>query len=153
MQRKTRPFLPMRSEVVEDRAGRIQLDGDGNGQQQRRKENQAPGLEKTISKHALEEQADLGHMAAVQRNGRKLADVFDGAVPGQAVVHVGNHAQIHAMHAGLLQHVLHDSALAGRGEEDLIHKLLAGVLEERVESAHHVAGSCGMNASRSRETR
>ncbi len=61
-----------------------------------------------MSSIALENQTDLRHMAAMQRNGGKLADVFDGAVPGQAVVHVGNHAQIDAMGARLLEHVLHD---------------------------------------------
>jgi hypothetical protein len=101
-----------------------------------------------MSSTALEQQADLGHMAAMQRNGGKLADVFDGAVPGQAVVHVGNHAQIHAVLARLLQHILHDPALAGRGEEDLIHKLLAGVLEERIERAHHVAGGAAKRGNR-----
>ena len=92
---------------------------------------------------ALEQQADLGHVAAVQRNGGKLADVLDRAVPGQAVVHIGNHAQIHAVRARLVQNILHNSAFAGSGKEDLIHKLLAGVLEERIERSHHIAGGGG----------
>ncbi len=41
-----------------------------------------------------------------------------------------------------VQNILDDAALAGRGEEDLIHKLRARVLEERIERAHHVAGGC-----------
>ncbi len=89
---------------------------------------------------ALEHQPDLGHRAAMQRNGRKLADVFDGAVPGQAVVEIGNDAQIHPVNARLLQHILDDAALAGGGEENLIDELLAGVLEERIQVADDVAG-------------
>ena len=61
-----------------------------------------------MSNTRLKSSAELGHLAAVQRNGGKLADVLDGAVPGQAVVHIGNHAQVHAVGAGLLQHVLDD---------------------------------------------
>ena len=88
---------------------------------------------------ALEDEAEFGNVAAVQRNGRELADVFDGAVPGQAVVHVGNHAQVDAVHARLLEDILDDAALAGGGEEDLVDKLLARMLEERVERADHIA--------------
>ena len=90
--------------------------------------------------NALEQQPNLGHVAAVQRNGRKLADVLDGAVPGQAIVHFGNHAQVHAVDAGLFENILHELALARRGEENLIHKLLARMLEKRLERADHVAG-------------
>ena len=97
---------------------------------------------------ALEEQAQLRHVAAVQRNGGELADILDGAVPGQAVVHVGNDAQIDAVLASLNQHVLNDLPLAGRGEEDLVHKVLAGVLEQSIESAHHFARGYGKAALR-----
>jgi len=77
----------------------------------------------------------------LQWNGRKLAYVFDGVVPDQAIVHVWNHAQIHAVGSGLLQHVLDDTALlTGRGEEYFVHKMLAGMLEKRFEGAYHVAG-------------
>ena len=76
----------------------------------------------------------------MQRDGRKLADVFDGAVPRQAVVHVGNHAQIHAVNTGLIEDILHDAAFAGSGEEYLIYKMLAGVLEERIQRANYIAG-------------
>ena len=88
-------------------------------------------------------QADLGHMAAVQRNGGKLADVLDRAAPRKAVVHIGNHAHIHTVLARLVQNILHNSAFAGSGKEDLIHKLLAGVLEERIEGSHHVTRGDG----------
>jgi hypothetical protein len=97
-------------------------------------------LENTTSSTRLKQQASLGHLAAVQRNGRKLANVLDGAVPGQAVVHFGNNAQVHAVGAGLVKHILHDPAFAGSGEEDLVHKLLARMLEERIERTHDIAG-------------
>ena len=38
-----------------------------------------------------------------------------------------------------LEYILNDSALAGGGEEDLIDELLAGMLEQSIESADHVA--------------
>ncbi len=72
-------------------------------------------------------------MAAVQGNGGKLADVLDGAVPGEAVVHIGNHAQVHAVPARPLQNFLHDAALAGSGEKNLIDKMLADILKERIK--------------------
>ena len=110
-------------------------------------------MEKRKSNHALEQQRHLGHVAAMQRNGRKLANVFDGVVPGEAIVHIGNDTQVHAVRASLLQNVLNDAALTGGSEEDLIHKLLAGVLEERIESANHIAGSCAKSGNRNPEVR
>src|SRR5580698_622938 len=77
-------------------------------------------------------------MATVQRNGWKLADVFDGAVPGQAVVHVGHNAQIYAMDARLLQHRLNDAAISWGGEEYLVDKLLARILEEGIERSDNI---------------
>ena len=76
----------------------------------------------------------------MQRDGWELADVLDRAVPGEAVVEVRDHAQIDAMHAGFLEDVLHDAALARGGEEDFVDELLAGVLEERFEGADDIAG-------------
>ena len=87
----------------------------------------------------MKHEAEFGNLAAMQRNGRELADVFDGAVPGQAVVEIGNHAQIDAVHAGFLEHILNDAALAGSGEKDFVDELLARVLKERVEGADNVA--------------
>ena len=104
--------------------------GESSDQRQRGKD----GVE-----DALEDQAQFGDFAAVQRNGGKLADVFDGAVPRHAVVQIGNNAQIDAVHARLLQHILDDGALAGSGEENLIDKLLARILEERIQRANDVA--------------
>ena len=77
-------------------------------------------------------------MGEVQRNRRKLANVFDGAVKGKASVHIGHHAQIHAVNAGLLDHIPNHAALTGRGKEYLIDKLFAGLLKERVQGAHHI---------------
>ncbi len=45
-------------------------------------------------------------MTAMQRNGGKLANVLDRAVPGQPVVHIGNHAKINAVDTCLIQHIL-----------------------------------------------
>ena len=42
----------------------------------------------------LEQQVDLEDVAAVQRNGGKLAYILDAAIPREAVVHVGNYAQV-----------------------------------------------------------
>ena len=74
----------------------------------------------------------------MQRDGGKLADVLDGAVPGCAVIHFGDHPQINPVNARLLQHALHDVALARGREENLIDKLLARVLEKHIQRAHHV---------------
>ena len=93
-------------------------------------------------------------MAAVQGNGWKLADVFDGAVPGQAVVHVGNDAQIDAVGAGLFEHVLHQLALAGRGKEDLVDKQRARACWKRVSSVPTTSAEVAVEArSRFRENR
>src|ERR1039458_9222564 len=80
-------------------------------------------------------------MAAMQRNGGKLADVFDRTVQSQAIVHLGDHAQAHAMDASLFQNIPHNPALTGRGEDDLIYILRADMLEERIERADHVAAN------------
>jgi len=52
-----------------------------------------------------------------------------GLYQAYAVVHIRDYAQIDAVNPRLIQHILHNGALAGRGKEDLIDKLLAGVLE------------------------
>ncbi len=74
----------------------------------------------------------------MQGNGWKLANVLDGAVPGQASVEIGNHAQIDAVHAGFLQHILDNAALTRSGEKDFVDELLARELEERVEGSDDV---------------
>ncbi len=78
-------------------------------------------------------------MSTMQRNSRKLTDVFDGAIPGEAVVQIRHYAQVDAVHARLFEHVLNDAALAWRGEEYLVDELLASMLEERVERADDIA--------------
>src|ERR1700739_111858 len=78
-------------------------------------------------------------MAAMERNGWELSNVLDGAVPGEAVVEIRNHAKIDAVHAGVLKDILNDAAFTGRGEEDLVNELLTRVLEERVECADDIA--------------
>ena len=137
-QRKTRPFLADALGRVEDRPMGVQLDGDGDDDAERAKESRSSRTGKDDIEHTLEDEAEFGNMAAVQGNGWKLADVFDGAVPGQAVVHVGNDAQIDAVHAGFLQHILDNAALARSGKKDFVDKLLARMLEERVEGADDV---------------
>src|SRR5271157_5980952 len=77
----------------------------------------------------------------MQRDRRKLADVLDGAVPGQTIVHIRHHAQVYAVDARLLEDILHDSALARGGKEDFIHKLLADMLEKRIQRSDHIAGT------------
>ena len=74
----------------------------------------------------------------MQRDRRKLADVLNGAVPGQAVVEIGNYAKIDSLCAGLLQHVLDDAALARSGKENFVDELLAGVLKKSFEVADDV---------------
>ena len=76
----------------------------------------------------------------MQGNGGKLADVFDGAFPGQPIVEVGNDAQIDPVHASLLQNTLDNAAFTGRGEKDLVDELLARVLEESFQVADNVLG-------------
>ncbi len=90
---------------------------------------------------ALEEQPQFRHLAAVQWDGGKLADVFDGTVPRHAVVHIGNNPKIHAMDARLIQRSLDDAALARGGKEYFIDKLLASLLKERIQRPNHIAFS------------
>ena len=78
----------------------------------------------------------------MQRDSRELANIFDRTVPGQAVVHFGNHAKVYAVGSSLYQHILDDPAFAWSSEENLIHKMLARVLKERIERANYVAGCC-----------
>jgi hypothetical protein len=57
------------------------------------------------------------------------------------------------MCAGLLQNALHHTALlTGRSEEYLIHKMLAGILEKRIERSYHIAGRAGNKVAGARES-
>src|ERR1035438_628817 len=78
-------------------------------------------------------------MSAMEGNGRELADVLDRAVPGEAVIEIGDNAEVNAVHAGLFEYILNNAALAGSGEKYLVDELLTGVLEERIESPNHIA--------------
>ena len=62
-------------------------------------------LDAAMSSPRLSSKLDLRQVAAVQWNGRKLSYIFDGAVPGQAIVEIGNDAQVNAMHSSLRQHI------------------------------------------------
>src|ERR1700734_3114442 len=74
----------------------------------------------------------------MERNGGKLADVLDRVIPGHAIVHIGNHAQIHSLNARLLEHILDDPSFAGGGEEDFVNELFAGVLKKRIERPNDI---------------
>jgi len=76
----------------------------------------------------------------MQWNGRKLADVFDCAVPGKSIVHIWNQAQIHAVGARLFEDIPDDTALTARGKKDFVHKPPADLQEKRVQRADHLAG-------------
>ncbi len=89
----------------------------------------------------------------MQRHGGELADVLDGGVPGHGIVNLGNYAKIHAMSARLLQNLLNDVAFARCGEKNLVDKLLAGILEERIERADDVAWRASGARKPSREAR
>ena len=80
----------------------------------------------------------------MQRDGGKLSDVLDGAVPCQPVVEIGHHAQIDSLHARLLQNPLHGFAVAAGGEENLVDEVLARLLEEGIQRAHHFARCRGI---------
>ena len=77
-------------------------------------------------------------MTAVQGYGWKLPDVLDGAVPGQAVVHVGNDAQIDAMSPGLFEHRMNQLPFARRGEEDFVDKQGARMMEKTIDRADNL---------------
>ena len=63
--------------------------------------NRSNAPENKRSNTRFKHEAEFGNLATMERNGRELADVLDGAVPGESVVEVGNHAEINAVHAGL----------------------------------------------------
>ena len=96
-------------------------------------------LEKTTVQHALQNQTKFGNAAAMQRNRRELADIFDWTVPGKTVVEIRDNAEIDAMSAAFSSTSCTMLAFALRGEEDLVHKLLARMLEERFKSANNVS--------------
>src|ERR1039457_2187352 len=87
----------------------------------------------------------------MKRNGWELADVLNRAVPGKSVVEIGDNPQVHTVFTGFRQNILHNSALALRGEKDLVHKLLACMLEQRIESADNIPGTGHDPGSRSRK--
>ncbi len=91
-----------------------------------------------MSKTRLKNKLSSGTSPRCKGNGWKLADVFNRVVPGYAVIHIGNHSQIDAVNARLLQHILNNAAFAWSGEQYLVDKLLASVLKERIERAHNV---------------
>ena len=55
---------------------------------------------------ALERAPDFGRLSAMQRNGGKLADVFDGAVQSEAIGHFRDHAEINMEGARLFEDIL-----------------------------------------------
>ena len=78
-------------------------------------------------------------MSTVQRNSWELTDVFDRAIPGQAVIQIRHYPQVNAISARFIEYVLNDATFTLRGEEYLVYELLAGELKESVESADYVA--------------
>jgi len=87
----------------------------------------------------------------MQRDGGELADILNGRIPSQAVVHFRDDAKIDAVRAGLFEHAVDHAALVGGGEKDLVDKVLAGVLEHGVQVADHVTGLSDKARSRTRE--
>jgi hypothetical protein len=123
---------------VEDRAPRIEFDRDGDDQEHRSKNHQDQDRNDDVES-ALEEQADFRNLTAMKRDGGELADVLNGAVPGQAVVHIGDHTKGDAMGARLIKHILHDPPFAAGCKENFIDELLAGVLEEGVQGSDNIS--------------
>ena len=76
----------------------------------------------------------------MQRNGRKLADVLDWAVPGQAVVKLGHNADIDTRLPRLAYDVHDNSGVAGCGEENLVRETLARQLQQLIDGAERIAG-------------
>src|ERR1700722_7627631 len=74
----------------------------------------------------------------MQGDSWKLANVFYRAVPGQAIVKIGNDPKIDSVHTRLLQSSLNHAALAWGGKEDFVYELLASVLEESLEGGDDI---------------
>ena len=64
-------------------------------------------------------------LTAMQRNRRKLADIFDRTIPGEPIVQIGNYADIHARVPRLLYDVFHKAALTWARDKNLVHEVLA----------------------------
>src|SRR5580698_696012 len=75
----------------------------------------------------------------MERDGWKLPDVFDWAVPGKAAVHFGNKAKVDTVRTSLFEHILNDFAITGRSEDDLVDKFLARHMKQCVEAAENFA--------------
>ena len=67
-----------------------------------------------------------------------MTDVFDWPVPCEQVVDIGDDTQTNTMSPGVFEHPLHDAALAGRGNENLVDEVLASMLKERVKTANDI---------------
>ncbi len=92
--------------------------------------NISASTENTVSKTRLKKSSSSGTSPRCSGMVGNWPMYSMGLFQATAVVNLGNNAQIHAMSASLLQNLLNDAALAGRGEENLVDKLLAGILEE-----------------------
>ncbi len=109
----------------------------GEERQQRREDEQAGGGEGEVEQ-ALGQRGADGKVAAVEREGWELAEVLDGGVPGEAVVEVGDGADVDAEAARVLDEAKDEGGFGGDGEEDLVDEELAGEGEEVVEGAGDV---------------
>ncbi len=89
-------------------------------------------LEAAISSMRFSSIPNIGTSTAMQRNGRKLSDVFNRAVPCQSVVQVGHDSDVDARLTRLLDQPLYQDALARSGKKDLVHKMFARQFENFV---------------------
>jgi hypothetical protein len=127
---------------VENGAGGVELDEDGEDGQQRREGEQAGGGEEEVEQALGQGRAD-GEVAAMEGQGWEGTEVLDGGVPGEAVVKVGDGADVDAEAAGVLDEAEDEGGVGGDGEEDLVDEELAGAGEEVVEGAGDVVAAGG----------
>ena len=78
---------------VEDWSGRIELDQDGDDQQHRPEQEQAEEAA-AMSMAAFGDLLGHGHVAAMQGDGGKLAEIFHRRAPGEAVIEIRDDANV-----------------------------------------------------------
>src|SRR5580692_2337986 len=76
----------------------------------------------------------------MQRNGRKLADILNRTIPGQAVVKLGHDADIDTSLPRLGNNACHHTRVTRCREKYLIGEILTSQLEHLVEGTEYVAG-------------
>lgn len=120
-------FLADALGAVEDFAGGVQANDQGDDKEERRENEQGGGGEDDVH-DALDEEAESRNGLAVQFDHRKGTDEAEGSVPGEAFVHFGDQADVEVQAARLFGDAIDEVAIGGHGEKDFVNEFGAGDL-------------------------